>query len=87
METGVGRVQVLGHRDPREGVRVETRFTISVPGAMAGGRGVLESHGQGPGDRHWCSGVRRDQRSRRGPGGRRSRNSGSPESGAARGRG
>lgn len=37
--------------------------------------------------RHGCPGVRQGQRSRRGSGGRRSRNSGSPDSGAVRGRG
>lgn len=52
MEMGVDRARVRGHRDPREGFRVETNFTISVPGAVARGRGVLERHGQGPGDRH-----------------------------------
>ena len=37
---GVDRARVRGHRD-REGFRVETSFTISVPGAVAQGRGVL----------------------------------------------
>ena len=52
----VGRVRVRGHRDPGEGFRVESSFTISVLGAVARGRGFLESLRQGPGDRHWCSG-------------------------------
>lgn len=57
MEIGVDRARVRSHRDPREGFSVET--TISVPGAVAQGRGVLESHKQGPGDRHWCPRVQR----------------------------
>lgn len=57
MEIGVDRARVRSHRDPREGFSVET--TISVPGAVAQGRRVLESHKQGPGDRHWCPRVQR----------------------------
>lgn len=65
---------------------VEGSFNNICPGSSGLGRRFPGEPRQGPGDRHWCSGVRRGQRSRRGPGGRRSRNSGSPESGAARGR-
>lgn len=41
MEMGMDRARVRGDRDPREVFRVETSFTISVPGAVARGRGVL----------------------------------------------
>ena len=37
MEMGAGgRVRVRGHRDPGEGFRVESSFTISVLGAVSG---------------------------------------------------
>lgn len=42
MEMGVDRARVRSHRDLREGFRVKMSFTISVPGAVAQGRGVLE---------------------------------------------